>query len=350
MKLPAKSITQSLRKGFANNWFVGGLIALLVAMITVSLGRNLALLELAENYLYDVRLAMMAPPRPQSSRIAVIVINDETLLDYPYRSPLDRSLITSLIDQLERNGVAAIGINILFDRPTEPEKDRLLYERLRNARMPIVLSRISSAVGYSLAQIEFSKLFLEDLRSGLSFIYRDTVDDTIRTTMLKMIQGRNVSLGFAATLAEVLGVELPDQEKLIIDFRPGPDLSVPPFPIYAAHRVASLPQSALANRVVLIGSDLGDDSGLRTPLSALDFGVARNLSGVEIEAHVLSQLLENRSLDTASVQQHFLITLALAALGCLLAMVNIRLWLKILASLMFVPITWIGAFVIFMFY
>ena len=327
---------------------VGGLIALLVATVTVYIGRNIALLELAENYLYDVRLAMMSLPRPQSSRIAVVVINDETLRDYPYRSPLDRSLITSLIDQLERRKVAAIGINILFDRPTEPEKDRLLYQRLRNTRVPIVLSRISGTAGYSLAQIEFSESFLKDLRSGLSFIYRDTVDDTIRTSMLKMIQGRNVSLGFAATLAEALGVELPDREKLVIDFRPGPDLSTPPFPVYAAHQVANLPESALAGRVVLIGSDLGDDSGLRTPLSVLDSAVTRNLSGVEIEAHVLSQLIEKRDLNLASARQHFLITLALATLGCLLAMANFRLWAKILASLLIVPISWIAVFVIFM--
>ncbi len=80
MKFQPKSITQSLRKGFANNWLVGGLIALLVATLTVSIGRNVALLELAENYLYDVRLAMVSPPRPQSSRIAVVVINDDTLI------------------------------------------------------------------------------------------------------------------------------------------------------------------------------------------------------------------------------------------------------------------------------
>jgi len=43
-----KSITQWLRKGFANNWLVGGLIALPVASETVSIGSNVALPELAE--------------------------------------------------------------------------------------------------------------------------------------------------------------------------------------------------------------------------------------------------------------------------------------------------------------
>jgi len=348
LKFLPKSITQSSRRYLTSDWLIGSLVALLVTLMMVSMGRHVALLELTENYLSDARLAIMALPRPQSSRIAVVVINDETLLDYPYRSPLDRSLITTLIDELEQRNVAAIGINILFDRPTEAAKDRMLYQRLREARVPVVMSRVSGSVGYTLAQVEFSKHFLKDLRSGLSFIYRDTVDDTIRSSFLKMIQGRTVSLGFAATLAEALGVEIPDQEKIVIDFRPGPDLDTPAFPVYAAHEVANLPASALAGRVVLIGSDLGDDSGLRTPLSILDSGDARNLSGVEIEAHVLSQLIEGRRLGTTNASQHFLITLLLAAFGCLLAMANLRLWLKIMTSLLLVPVAWAAAFLVFM--
>lgn len=348
MNFLPESITRALRNCFTNHWFVGAFVASLVTAVTLSIGQKITLLELTENYLSDVRLAMMSPPRPQSSRIAVVVINDETLARYPYRSPLDRSLIAELVAELQRRKVSAIGINVLFDRPTEAAKDQLLFARLHQATVPIVLSRVSSVVGYSLSQVEFSKSFGKDLRSGLSFIYRDTIDDTIRSSLLKLIQGRTVHLGFAATLAEVLGVELPEQERLVIDFRPGPDLTTPPFPLYPAHKIAALPEAALAGRVVLIGSDLGDDSGLRTPLAVLDTGTSRNLSGVEIEAHVLSQLIENRSLHSVSGPVFLLLTLLMAALGCLLSMTAIRLWLKILTSLLFVPVFWISALLVFM--
>lgn len=347
LKSQLKSIVAFSRRCFSNRWFVGGLIALLVTLLAIAAERKIALLELTENYMSDVRLAFMAPPRPQSSRIAVVVINDDTLEGYPYRSPLDRSLIAGLIGELERRQVRAIGLNVLFDRPTEPHKDELLYQRLHNSSVPLVVSRISNTGGYSLSQIEYSKSFIGDLQSGLSFIYRDTVDDTIRTTLLKIVQGRTVKLGFAATLADVLGVELPPVEKLVIDFRPGPDLSTPAFPVYPAHEVADLPASALAGRVVLIGADLGDDSGLRTPLSILDSNSVRSLSGVEIEAHVLSQLLENRSLHEVTTQQYFLITLLMAGFGCLLAMLPMRLWFKLSISLLLVPVAWLVALLIF---
>ncbi len=290
----------------------------------------------------------MSPPRPQSSRIAVVLIDDDTLAGYPYRSPLDRSLIASMIDELERKNVAAIGINVLFDRPTEPAKDQLLYDRLRNAQVPIVLSKMSSSAGFTLAQVEYSRFFLQGLRAGLSLIYRDTVDNTIRVSLVKLIQGRTIHLGFAATLAEVLGVELPEQEQLNIDFRPGPDPETAAFPIYPAHEIENLPASVFDNRIVLIGSDLGDDSGRRTPLSVLGTNSARNMPGVVIEAHVLSQLIENRNLKSSTLTQNFLVTLLMASIGCLLSLLGIRLWLKILLSALLIPITWISAFFIFL--
>lgn len=337
-----------MRVLFSNHWFIGTLIALLVTIVIVSIGRNVALLELTENYLSDVRLAIMSPPRPQSSRIAVVLINDDTLAGYPYRSPLDRSLIAKLINELERKKVLAIGVNVLFDRPTEPLKDQMLYERLRSVQVPIVLSKMSGSAGFSLAQMEYSRYFLQGLRAGLSLIYRDTVDNTIRVSMLKLNKGRTVHLGFAATMAEALGVELPDREQLIIDFRPGPDPESGAFPIYSAQEVADLPVSAFENRIVLVGSNLSDDAGRRTPLSVLGTSSTMNLPGIVIEAHVLSQLIENRSLKNTTLLENFLITLFMAAMGCLLALLGIKLWLKILLSLLLIPVTWITAFFIFL--
>ena len=326
---------------------MGASIALLVTAGTIPLARHVALLVLTENYLADLRMALMSPPQPRSKRIAVVVINDDSLARYPYRSPLDRSLIANLIVELERRSVVAIGVNVLFDRATEPAKDRQLYELLRKTKVPVVLSRMSGSAGYSHTQVEYSKAYLNNLRSGLSVSYRDPVDNTIRASLLKTVEGTVIQRGFAATLAEVLGAVIPDQERLVIDFRPGPDLKTPAFPVYPAHEVAALPESALANRVVLIGSDLDDDGGFKTPLSVLKSGTPRNLSGVEIEAHVLSQIIENRSLQVVSKDQGILLTLLFAVLGCLHPLIHIRLWSKLVLSLLFVPVTWTAAFLVY---
>ena len=324
------------------------MISLALTLALYSAGRNVALLELAENYLADVRVAVMTPPRPQSQAIAIVLIDEKTLENYPYRSPLDRSLIADLLAAIEARGAALIGINVLFDRATEADKDERLYQRLRAVQVPIVLSRVSPLTGFSARQVEFGRRFGEGFPAGLSLIYRDTVDDTIRHSMLKFMQGRKVNLGFAATIVDQLGLELPAIEKLYIDYRSAPSPAMSAFATYAAHEVESLPADVFANRIVLLGSDLGDDSGMRTPLAVIREGSVRNLSGTEIEAHVLSQLIEGRRIEYPGAAVVLLAIGLMALLGCLVALVQLRVWLKVIMALVLMPLAWIAVFVIFM--
>lgn len=348
MKILAKPIVRLLRKMRENAWLSGALISLLSTVFTLTVIENVSLAMLAENHLSDVRVAMLSPPRPQSPNIAVVLITDETLANYPYRSPLDRLLIANLLTELEQAGAAAIGINVLFDRPTEPDKDQVLYERLRSLEIPVVLSRVSTTSGFSAEQIAFSKYYLKNIATGLSLIYRDPVDHTIRGSLLKLVQGRTIQLGFAATIVDALGLPLPGEERIFIDYRPGPDLETSPFPIYSAQQVALLPRAALENRIVLIGADLGDSTRLRTPLSVLESSYSRDLPGVVIEAHILSQLLENRRLEIPSTQQKLLVVILMAILGCVVSLLRVRLLFKILISVALLPLAWIGAFSIYL--
>ena len=348
MRILAKPIIRLLRKMRENAWLSGALISLLTTAFTFTVIENVSLVMLAENHLSDVRVTMLSPPRPQSPNIAVVLITDETLANYPYRSPLDRLLIANLLNELEQAGAAAIGINVLFDRPTEPDKDQALYQRLRSLEIPVVLSRVSTTSGFSAEQIAFSKYYLKNIATGLSLIYRDPVDHTIRGSLLKLVQGRTIQLGFAATVVNALGLPLPREERILIDYRPGPDLETPPFPIYSAQQVALLPRAALENRIVLIGADLGDSTRLRTPLSVLESSYSRDLPGVVIEAHILSQLLEDRRLKIPSTQQKLLVVILMAILGCVVSLLRVKLIFKVLIAAALLPLAWIGAFSIYL--
>ena len=330
-----------------NAWLSGTVISLLTTLFTAFVIEHVALASLAENHLTDVRVAMLSTPRPQSPNIAVVLIDDETLANYPYRSPLDRELIADLLTELEQSSVAGIGINVLFDRPTEPAKDQVLYERLHSLKVPLVLSKVSTTSGFSAEQIAFSNYFLKDLRTGLSLIYRDPVDHTVRGTLLRLMQGQRIQLGFSATIADAIGIELPRENRIVIDYRAGPDPDTSPFPIYAAQDVPRLPESTLENRIVLIGSDLGDSSRLRTPLSVLGIEFSRDLPGVVIEAHILSQLIEGRSMKVPSEQEALLFILLMAVMGCLVSMLRLKLLLKLLISLTLLPLAWLAAFYIY---
>ena len=81
-----------------NPWVAGTFITLLTTLFTFVVVGNMTLAILAENHLSDLRVAVLSPPVPQSKNIAVVLIDNKTLAQYPYRSPLDRSLIAGLLD------------------------------------------------------------------------------------------------------------------------------------------------------------------------------------------------------------------------------------------------------------
>jgi len=343
-------ITQYMRRAFQNVWFAGFLIVSMTTLFSHTVLNNVAIVELAENHLSDLRVSLLALPRAQSQRIAVILMNEESLGEVSYRSPIDRSLLTDLIDELEERSVGAIGLNMRFDRTTETAKDKLLYDRLRDVSVPLVISMVSDKTGYSAEQIEYSEQYLKGLRTGLSLIYRDTIDHTVRVSLLKLVDGRKETMGFTATLADVLGIDVPTQERVPIDYRHGPDPLTPPFPIYSANQVSELPRSALENRIVLIGPDLGHTRRFRTPFSVLNQSFSKDLPGVVIEAHLLSQLIENRSLNLPSEQEKILFTVLMALIGCLLSLVRVNLLLRILMPVTLLLIAWMGALLVFILY
>ena len=332
---------------FGNTWISGILIVVGTTLITVGLIGKVAIVELAENHLSDIRIALLSDPRPQSQKIAVILIDEKSLNAVPYRSPIDRALIADLIEELEHRGVTAIGLNVRFDRSTEPAKDARLFDKLRNIEVPVVVSMVSDQTGYSKEQIEYSKQYLQGLDTGLSLIFRDTIDHTVRASLLRLSRDETVKLGFTATLTEAIGIELPLEDQIYIDYRLGPDSWTPPFPVYPAFEVAALPKSALENRVVLIGPDLGHTRRLRTPFSVLNRGFSKDMPGVMIEAHVLSQLIENRVLDRATFPESVFFTILMAALGFLLSLIRVNLISKILIPIAVLPFAWTGALLLF---
>jgi len=347
LKSTAAPVLKVVRRCFSNAWVAGIVIVALSAVFTHTLFKSVSIIELAEHYFSDLRVALLSAPREQSERIAVVLVDEESLDEVAYRSPIDRGLITDLITELEQHAVAAIGLNLRFDRPTEADKDELLYRRMRELKVPVVISRVSNQTGYSTAQIEYSRDYLQGLGSGVSLIYRDTIDHTVRASLLRLAQGEDTELGFTATLAEIVGIEIPRKDFVQIDYRLGPDSLTPPFPIYSAKEVRNLPTAALVGRIVLVGPDLGHTQRLRTPFSVTNKGFSRDLPGVVVEAHVLSQLIEKRSMKVTSETGNIWIIVFMATIGFLMAMIRVNLVSKLLIPLVLLPFAWVGALMLF---
>jgi CHAT domain-containing protein/CHASE2 domain-containing protein len=78
----------------------------------------------------------------QHNRIALVEITNNTLDQYPYVSPIDRSLLAGLMRAIDATGPKAIGLDFIFDRKTEKPKDEGLLNASHGARAPIVFGAL----------------------------------------------------------------------------------------------------------------------------------------------------------------------------------------------------------------
>nr|WP_294501204.1 adenylate/guanylate cyclase domain-containing protein [uncultured Rhodopila sp.] len=259
----------------------------------------------------------LGPLRAPNPDVIVVGITEETLAALPYRSPVDRLFLADLIDTLARKGVAAIGLDILLDRPTEPAKDAALHRALTRHDIPVVAISIAPDTLMPADRRAVLDGFLEGVRSGDANLARDRFDDVVRNHMpLHPVTG---SPSFPAAVAGALGAPVPVRP-FPIEWRrstrgahTGPDV-----PTYPAESIALLPAGWLKGKVALIGSLISGSDEHRTIAST--FGPPS--FGVEIHAQVVAQLLDRRAEPEAAMPRAaVLATAGLAAAGVTLGVV-----------------------------
>ena len=116
-----------------------------------------SVLDFVDNWVADLRLTTTAPSMEQRQDIVILTITEDTLAQHPYRFPLDRGMLAEAVEKLSGAGARAIGMDILFDQPTEPEKDNRLAGAIANSRVPVVVGWASEAEGLTPAQVTYLK-------------------------------------------------------------------------------------------------------------------------------------------------------------------------------------------------
>lgn len=318
--------------------------ALLVALLGLLALRYVPFLKVAENWVADLRIATLAPHQPQSERIVLLTITEDTLAGLPYRSPIDRGLLKRTVEELERRQVALIGLDILFDQASEPEKDRQLFGQLQASKVPVVLAWAEERDGLIEQQVAFLNASLSRLPHGLAVVEQNRLDGKVRSIILGRGQGEARVPGFSAALAAAAGAAVPAQATLGLRYTQGPDAETPAFKAYPLHLLAALPADWFRGRIVLIGVDLPTHDRHDTPLSLIS---GRTTPGVVIHAYALAQLLAGEpgyGIHPAAV---LTIILAFSVAGVLIAHGVPALWLKGAAGLLLLALAWAGAFVLF---
>ncbi|MBV9777441.1 MAG: adenylate/guanylate cyclase domain-containing protein, partial [Acetobacteraceae bacterium] len=264
-------------------------------------------LAAAERLFEAAAFRLFAPVRPLDERIVIVEITEDTLDLFPYRSPIDRTFLAGVLDQLASAGVAAIGLDVLLDRPTEPAKDAALRRAIRRRDVPVVAITLGPETPASPERRRTLAGFVAGVRTGTANLARDRFDDLVREHV--PIHPATGEPSFAASLAAALGAPVPARP-FPIAWRRTPGRHA--FPVYPAEAVRLLPPDWLRGKVALVGSLRQGEDEHRTLASA--FG--QPSFGVEIHAQILSQLLDRRAVPSPPIPwTAILVTLGMAAAG-----------------------------------
>jgi len=309
-------------------------------------------LTLAERAIEDFRLATVQKPEPQDPNIVIIGITEETLALFPYREPVDRGFLADLLETIAAKHPRAVGVDILFDQPTEEEKDDRLKKVIAEYPVPIVFSYTDKAEEVSDDQLEYLNGFVPPADRVQAYLPEDALDAKVRTipASRKMRDGSTMP-GFARGLVGKLGIEVPDKITRMV-WHGSPDIESKPFPIYWAHMLKVLPPAwtNFENKIVLIGGYFTLRDQHRTPFANGLTGTKGEFPGIEIHAHAVSQFLDGKKQPIVTLRQELLLVLGIAALGTLIGLAKLRsIWRLVLAGTGLV-LLWVSGFAIAYYY
>ena len=327
--------------------FISFLVIIVIATaVGVLLPRVLPTLKAGENWIQDFRFGTLSPPEPQNPDVVIIAITEDTLATLPYRSPIDRGFLVNLLGVLEAAKPRAIGIDILFDQPTEPAKDEALRQKLATFSVPVVVAVAGQDAGLTKPQLAYLKHFTKDLNTGLVNLVKDRSDGTVRWIFPGRTIGGIRMPGFAGALAK--GHDHPISEQYLpMVYRVGPDDATPAFPIFPAHAAAVLPKDWFAGKIILIGANLPHADRSRTPFAAALGHQAGSLPGVVIHAQAVAQLLDGRTPPDMDETGATGLIFLLAGLAILLATIDVPLVAKALLNFAVLVVLWISGFALY---
>jgi len=298
---------------------LGATIAVVVGFLLSGLAQGL------DHWSIDLQIAYFSARKPgQYPRIALVTVDDATLQNRPYTSPVDRQLLGDLIDRLDAAGAKIIGIDFVFDRPTEPDKDKKLIESIHKAKAKIVLSALDGRTPLPQMNREFQADFLKQAARPVGHSYFEenynplVPSDRVVRLIAPVSPAFPDHRSFAEVMAAADGHDARPITPYIAWLLP-PKNGSETFMSLLAQQVlegsngaAKLPLTDLfRDKIVLIGGDFPDRDQHLTPLSVTR---SQRFSGVSIHAQILAQLLDHRSIGPPPLPIAILI-MVIAACG-----------------------------------
>ena len=329
----SKKMLYSLLSGFS-------IVVFSTLMAVMGVG-NFSVLSSAEKTAADIRLAAFQPPMPQSKDIVIAAITEETLTQFPYRSPVDREFLATLLKALDAKGAKLIGVDVLFDQTTEPAKDALLRKTLRELKTPTFISYTNTPNMVNEEQLAYLNDFVPEPMRAAANLATDPHDGSVRW-VFPGLKDPGMPLGFPYKALQLMGQE---HTPLLseIAWRSRPDHETSAFPIYPAHAIAFLPDEWVKDKVILIGAIVSLTDRHRTPLAVVHDNDDGLMPGILVQAHAISQLIEKRTYPVLDKHWSVALTAGFAILGVVIGLLKFGIVLSFISGFALIVGWWAAA-------
>ncbi len=321
-------------------------IAMILAVILAQNSWKLPFLADAERALFDARVIATAPVVRQDRRILLVPYTDDTLIKTRVRSPLDRITLAKALTRLDQMGAKAIGIDILIDQPQDA--DAALIKAFQSMKTPTFLAHASTATAKDkilYEQEQFLDNFQKEIAKGsavrsTSIVIQSDQDNVLRRwadvipgAPLRIPNAMNPGAKDFTDYTGSLAYRRPalDDEPLFADL---------PIDNFADDAMFEIPEAVamlkqqVEGRYVLIGGHIQDTDLFETPLGrAAGESESKQTWGVDLFAHMLAQMMDNRLLTPISGGLLWIGALLAVIGGGLTATTNRR---PVLAGAMFI--------------
>ncbi len=311
------SSTAPTHKRLNSGWLALALLATAL-VATLTFGRFTERLELM---VYDKLLSVTNRPPPDD--IVILAIDDASIQAIG-QWPWPRSVHAQALERLAEAKPRAVGYNVLFIDPT-PD-DALLAEGVRRNRTYLPLAIDVPGLNGAPYDIALPAGPIADAATGIAHVNLQFGDDrVVREAYLEEGDGKRAWVELGAAMAGLTpkmkgGGEpgLRKERPILIPYG-GSTGHIPTYPLIDLLNGQILPE-LLANRYVLVGATA---TGLGDRYATPKSGETSQMSGVEIEAHLLDALLRGKAITPAG----FLWQLGAALAAAWIPLLGI-LWLR----------------------
>jgi adenylate cyclase len=318
--------------------------------LTLVLLANAIVARPVENLLRDVKMAAFSPfIAPPADQMVLVTIDETTLSGLAYRSPVDRAFLAGLVTRIAAAGPATIGIDLLFDQPTEPEKDQMLEAAIQNAGIPVVMASAWASDGLSKSQLDYLAAFAPGSLRGLAALLRDPLDGVVRGAFAGREKEGVWQPGLVQAMAATQGLPKPRMSTEMVYYRTA---NAEPYRLtaYPAFAAMLAPPEWFKGKHVLIGVDLPQEDRYATPFAAINGVEKGQLPGVVIHAHSLMRLLAGDRVISAGMPAGFSAFLLFGGMAALLCWRPWPLIAKPPLVIGVILLLWVSSLLLFYFY